>query len=252
MSFLPGKFVWFEHQSADPAAAQRFHAALFGWATTTNTMGDRAYTMIAAGDRLIGGYGSELAGGPHWRAYLSVADVDAACATAVAAGATVLEAPTEYGQVGRAALIRDPAGAQVALWRASTRDPADDMTPPPGRFCWNELYADDPAAATRFYEKVGGYSGHDAMDMGPQGTYYVLKAGTMGRGGIMARQAPQPSIWVPYVTVADPDASAAQAQALGATLCVPPMDIPNVGRFAMFVDPTGVTTGVIRLTMPST
>ncbi len=252
MSFIPGKFVWFEHLSADQGAAQRFHAALFGWGITTTQMGDRSYTMIVAGDRLIGAYGGEASGAAHWRAYLSVADVDAACASAASAGASVLEPPTEYGQVGRAAVIRDPAGAEVALWRASTRDPADDMSPPPGRFCWNELYADDPAAATRFYEKLAGYSSHDEMDMGPMGTYFVVKTGTIGRAGIMARQAPQPALWVPYVTVADPDATAAQAQALGASLCVGPTDIPNVGRFAMFVDPTGVTTAVIRLTMPAT
>lgn len=252
MSFIPGKFVWFEHQSADQAAAQRFHAALFGWRTNNVQMGERSYTLIVAGERPIGGYDGDLAAGPHWRAYLSVADVDAACATAASAGATVVEAPTNYGEVGRAAVLRDSAGAEVALWRASTGDPADDMNLPAGRFCWNELYADDPVAAVRFYEQVGGYSGHDTMDMGPQGNYYIVKTGTTGRAGIMAKPVPQqPSMWVPYVTVTDPDAIAAQARALGATVCVEPMDIPNVGRFAMFIDPTGVTTGVIRLTMPA-
>jgi len=252
MSYLHGKFVWFEHLSADPAAAARFHGDLFGWRTQTMPMGDTGYTMIVNGEQPIGGYGQAPKGEASWRSYLSVGDVDATCAAALAAGAAVLVPPTDYGQVGRAAVIRDIAGATVALWRSSDGDAPDDMSGTPGRFCWNELYADDPAAAVRFYERLAGYSGHDEMDMGPQGTYYILKTGEIGRAGVMRRPAPeQPPIWVPYVTVTDADATAERAKALGATLCMPPMDIPNVGRFAMFVDPSGAMTAAIRLQMPT-
>jgi predicted enzyme related to lactoylglutathione lyase len=31
-----------------------------------------------------------------------------------------------------------------------------------------------------------------------------------------------------------------------ATIVVPPMDIPNVGRFAILVDPQGVALGVLQ------
>ena len=46
-----------------------------------------------------------------------------------------------------------------------------------------------------------------------------------------------PPLWVPYVAVADCDATAAQVPALGGRLIVPPTDIPQVGRFAVLLDP---------------
>jgi predicted enzyme related to lactoylglutathione lyase len=47
-------------------------------------------------------------------------------------------------------------------------------------------------------------------------------------------------VWLGYVYVANVDATVAAASADGATLCVPPTDIPGVGRFAMLQDPQGV------------
>ena len=44
----------------------------------------------------------------------------------------------------------------------------------------------------------------------------------------------------------DTDASVEKAQELGATLTVPPMDIPNVGRFAVITDPNGTPFSIIK------
>jgi uncharacterized protein len=46
--------------------------------------------------------------------------------------------------------------------------------------------------------------------------------------------------------VASADQSADKAKRLGATLVVPPTDIPNVGRFAILVDPLGGATGILQ------
>ena len=35
MSYLPGKFVWFEHLSTDPARARNFYQQLFNWHVET-------------------------------------------------------------------------------------------------------------------------------------------------------------------------------------------------------------------------
>ena len=51
---------------------------------------------------------------------------------------------------------------------------------------------------------------------------------------------------MPYVRVADCDASAERAKRLGAQIVVEPQDIPQVGRFAVLVDPTGAALGIIR------
>lgn len=251
MSHLPGKFVWFEHHSSDQDSASRFYEQLFGWATAPITMGEMRYAMIQNKGEGIGGYGAAEPGQASWRSYLSVADVDASCAAASAAGAGVLMPPTDFGPVGRAALIQDPGSARLSLWKSNDGDPADSQEIVHGRFCWNELYVDDPAAVVGFYERLIGYS-HDAMDMGPVGTYWVLKTGGLPRAGVMRRPGPELAIlWVPYVSVADADATAARASALGATVCMPPMDIPGVGRSTMFVDPAGAMLAAIALIPPA-
>jgi predicted enzyme related to lactoylglutathione lyase len=92
---------------------------------------------------------------------------------------------------------------------------------------------------------VFGYT-HDSMDMGPQGTYYILKTGEKMRGGLMKLPMPDtPTLWQPYVRVADCDATAARASALGGQVVVPPTDIPEVGRFAVIVDPLGASIAVM-------
>jgi hypothetical protein len=54
-----------------------------------------------------------------------------------------------------------------------------------------------------------------------------------------------PPHWGSYVTVDDVDALAAKAAALGAEICMPPTDIPNVGRFCVFRDPQGASLAAI-------
>ena len=248
MSHLPGKFVWFEHASADPARARAFYEPLFGWHVETMPMGADKYSMIMNGSDGIGGLRQAAAGAAaQWVSYLSVADVDAAFAAAKAAGAKAQMAPTDHGSVGRGAAIVDPTGAAVSLWRSAEGDRPDPAQTPVGDWYWTELWTPDAQTALAFYERVFGYS-HDAMDMGPQGSYYLLKSpdGKM-RGGLMqSTEAKAPPRGLPYVRVADCDASAGKARELGAQVVVTPTDIPNVGRFAVLVDPQGAALAVIK------
>ena len=181
MSSLPGKFVWFEHLSANIPKARKFYDALFGWHTESMPMGGQRYSMILNGDGTtsegIGGYRNiEASARPAWISYISVDNVDASYAAALAAGATGVSAPAEHGTVGRGATITDPTGATVCLWKSAEGDRPDPAKTPIGAWCWNELWTTDDARALAFYEKVFGYS-HDSMDMGPEGTYYMLKTG---------------------------------------------------------------------------
>lgn len=248
MSHLPGKFVWFEHACPDPARARAFYEPLVGWHVESMPRGAESYALILNGKDGIGGLRRAVPGAAScWVSYLSVPDVDAGMRAAIAAGATGLMPPTDFG-VGRAAGLADPTGALVALWKASEGDRPDVERPPVGDWFWNELWTTDAARALGFYERVFGYT-HDAMDMGPQGTYYLLKGsdGVM-RAGLMQATAPATgSMWLPYIHVADCDATVARAKQLGApTVCVAPTDIPDVGRFAVLIDPTGATFAVIK------
>ncbi len=249
MSYLPGKFVWFEHVSNEPAKARAFYQSLIGWSVQDVPMGGQPYAMIMNGSDSIGGFRTAAPGmASHWLSYLSVPDVDKSHAVAVAAGAKSEMDPMAAGP-GRASVITDPTGAMVSLWKGADGDPADVEKTPVGGWFWNELWSTDAKAALDFYKKVLGY-GVDTLDMGEQGTYYLLKTpdGKMRAGLMQAMPDMQmPSNWLPYIHVKDCDAAAAQATQLGAKMiAVPPTDIPNVGRFSVVVDPTGAAVAVMK------
>ncbi len=251
MSYLPGKFVWFEHVSNDAAKARAFYGDLCGWTFLPMPMSEQAYDIIMNGADGIGGFRTAEPGMPsHWSSYLSVADVDKSYAAAKAAGAKSLLAPMDFGPVGRGCAVADPTGAAVCLWKGAQGDPVDVEKTPVGGWFWNELSSKDVKAAVAFYEKVFGFT-HDEMDMGPQGTYYMFKDATTGkmRAGAMQQPPgmPMPSNWLPYIHVADCDAAAAKATKLGAkSIMMPPTDIPNVGRFSVIIDPVGAAIAVIK------
>jgi predicted enzyme related to lactoylglutathione lyase len=98
----------------------------------------------------------------------------------------------------------------------------------------------DPAKATAFYTQLFAWETAPMPGM----AYTIFRNGTDYAGGMLQAAEGRPSMWVPYVTVADTDASAAAAVKLGATLCMEPADIPNVGRIAVLTDPAGATFGL--------
>ncbi|MEM7248397.1 MAG: VOC family protein [Acidobacteriota bacterium] len=126
---------------------------------------------------------------------------------------------------------------------------ANEKPSGPGTFCWNELMTRDVPAATNFYTKLLGWT-IEEMDMGEMGTYTMFKRGDDTVGGMMAMPSDMPEQvpphWMTYVQVDDVDASFGQAKELGATGQVPPMDIPNIGRFAVITDPTGATIALYQ------
>jgi predicted enzyme related to lactoylglutathione lyase len=115
-----------------------------------------------------------------------------------------------------------------------------------GAFSWSELMTTDPRAATEFYGTLFGWK-VEAMEM-PNGTYYMVKVGDAGIGGIMAMPpdaGKMPPNWCPYVTVDDVDATAKQCTALGGKVVHGPDDIPGVGRFAVILDKQGAALNII-------
>jgi predicted enzyme related to lactoylglutathione lyase len=243
MNALPGKLVWVEHASADPAKASQFYETLFGWTDSPMDVAGSPYRVIMNAGQGIGGYRTARGGEPgHWGIYLSVADVDATFAMALVAGATPWMPPSDFPPVGRGASLIDPVGAMFSIWRGANDD-TPDAEVPPGHWVWHELHATDAEKALAFYEQLFGLT-HDATPAG-DGTYYVLKAGELRRGGIMKTPGTSgKSLWLPYVLVPDVDAATAKAALLHAEVCMHPSDIPGLGRFATLRDPLGAVFAV--------
>ena len=127
-----------------------------------------------------------------------------------------------------------------------TAAPELEGAPAVGSFCWDELVSQDPAKASTFLTKVFGYASEE-KDMGPMGTYTVLKRGEKQAAGIMKAMQPKvPSAWLGYVLVTDLDASHKRAQKLGGTELVPEIAVPNLGRFTVVADKQGAMIGLFQ------
>lgn len=117
-----------------------------------------------------------------------------------------------------------------------------------GAASWIELMTTNVDAAKVFYRELLGWTLHDEPMMEDGGIYTVIKAGATEIGGMMSKPPPLehvPPNWGAYITVDDVDATAAKAQALGATTIVPVTEIPKVGRFYVFQDPQGAVISVM-------
>lgn len=120
---------------------------------------------------------------------------------------------------------------------------AQNKTPKPGRFIWNELVAAKPDVAKRFYASLFGWK-PKAFGKNAPG-YTLFKTGKDSAGGMMKCPAPGlPSHWLSYVLVKDVDASVKKAKKLGAKVCVEAFDVKTVGHIAVLCDPQGAAFGV--------
>lgn len=117
----PGSFVWHELATRDVAASKRFYGELFGWVCNdVEMMPGFNYTLCRhmgkeiAGIMAITPEQGEMQSG--WALYVGVDDVDAAAERAEALGGEVLVPPHDI-PVGRWAMLRDPAGATVCVYK---------------------------------------------------------------------------------------------------------------------------------------
>jgi len=122
-----GSFVWHELMTTNVEGAKKFYSALFGWKYEEMNMGQFAYTMFNAAGKepSLGGMmpmeGPDFEGvPPHWMTYVAVDDVDAAARKCQQLGGRVCVPPTDIpNSIGRFAVLTDPAGASIAVYRSS-------------------------------------------------------------------------------------------------------------------------------------
>ncbi|MEQ1568217.1 MAG: VOC family protein [Myxococcota bacterium] len=115
---------------------------------------------------------------------------------------------------------------------------------------WYELMTTDTDAAVRFYGAVVGFTAEAWPDPQVPYTLWMTPSGPPS-GGVSPlteemTQAGLPPHWSGVVAVADADAVAARAVALGGAVLSPPMDVPGVGRYATLADPQGASFGVMQ------
>ncbi|HEX4460388.1 MAG TPA: VOC family protein [Polyangia bacterium] len=252
-----GRIVWHDLNTTDLPRSKAFYSELFGW----NVSEHGPWNFIAPpGETQHFGtmIGHEAAANipSHWVPYLTVANIDAAITEAAGAGGKITVPKRPAGETGHFSYVLDPQMASFALWQYSDKSPGkpehDGGPPRTGHFIWDELMTSDPEAAAKFYTRVVGYETKEAAQV--PGMHYTLfqrpatrADGTKREAGGMMKSPPGVvhPYWLSYVCVDDCDRSAAKAKSLGGKVAAGPMDIPQVGRIATLLDPTGAAIGIM-------
>ena len=104
---------------------------------------------------------------------------------------------------------------------------------------WIDLSTKDPAAARDYYSKLFGWTAEPEKD--PEaGGYAIARLDGKDVAGIGGQQDPNaPSAWLIYIGTRDADSLAKKIEAEGGKVVAPPFDVMDVGRMAVFQDPTG-------------
>lgn len=108
---------------------------------------------------------------------------------------------------------------------------------------WVDLGTPDVAAARRFYREVMGW---DSEEGDPQfGGYTLFRTGGKNVAGVGPLMNPgQPPAWTTYIKSDDANATAAKVSAAGGQVVMEPMDVSDLGRMVILMDPSGAALGV--------
>lgn len=242
---ITGQFVWYDLITSDVAGAKKFYGGLFGWEFEGAGKDDTAYTIIKAEGIRIGGiiYSKKAKeiDGEQWLSYLSVSDVDRAVDITKKSGGRVLVETFEFEARGRTAVVADPQGALVVLFKSYGGDPPMETLEEKlnHAWMWTELFTNDAEASSAYYEEIAGYS-TEKFDSGVNVPYYIFRKAEKGYAGmlIIPWENVKPN-WLPYIKVKDPEAIIKKVKPLGGMVILAPgKDIRN-GSVAIVADPTG-------------
>jgi len=114
----------------------------------------------------------------------------------------------------------------------------------PGTPSWVDLGSPDLEASKRFYRALFGWNAETGDDPATGG-YTVFTLRGKNAAGLAPLMAPgQPPAWTTYVSVDDADTAAKTALAAGGSVLAEPVDVLDIGRMAVFADPTGAVVSV--------
>lgn len=239
-----GTPTWIDLGIPDLDRAMEFYGAVFGWEFVVGSQEYGRYTTCLLDGRPAAGLAPNLdpdATAFWWNVYLATGDCDATAQRAEAAGAVVVMEPTDIGNQGRMALIRDPVGAQFGLWQGGAHIGCQVVNEP-NALVRNDLVTADAAAAREFYAAVFGFTLDGNDDLPDLDFTFLRRPDGHEIGGIIGAPG-VPSAWGTAFEVADTDATVARVASAGGSASTPQDMI--YGRFADVTDPFGAPFTVI-------
>jgi uncharacterized protein len=245
-----GKFVWYDQMSNDLAGAEAFYNKVVGWTLAPNTMNDQRYTLLKAGEAMVGGLmpiPAEAAGvQPAWMGYIAVDDVRAYSDKVKAAGGAIHRPATEIPNVGTFAVAADPSGAGFLLFKGNGDQAPTQEPTKPGFIGWHELHGGDPEASFPFYSGLFGWTKGEAINMGPVGTYQIFTTKGQQSGGMMKKSAGDAApYWRYYITVEAIDAAGERVRSAGGKIVNGPMQVPGGSWIVDGLDSTGASFALV-------
>jgi hypothetical protein len=247
-----GSVMWLELLTTDVAAARRFYGDVVGWKGEQIAPSGVPYTLLKAAGQQVAGLmalPTDVAANgkpPFWGLYVEVDDVDASAAHAVALGGRVLKTAQDIPSVGRSAVVTDPGGAALNLFRALASGSSATVSDAPGSVGWIELHSRDWAAAWPFYEALFGWRKVRATDLPGLGTYQVFALPRSGSGAMFnSPAAAGGDFWLVYLNVGDIDAAQRRVLAGGGRVLHGPQQVPGGQWIVQFQDPQGAACALL-------
>ncbi len=253
MSDKHGKFIWYELMTTDTKTAEAFYREVVGWGAQKAGIGDPDYVLFTLDGAGVCGLmtlpkeACDAGAKPGWIGYVAVDDVDASVAQVAAKGGMIHHASDNIPDVGRFAVVADPQGAVLALFRPTGPELGGEVKPgTPGRTGWHELYAKDGASALAYYQELFGWKKGDAVDMGPMGTYQLFTNGGEAIGGMMNKPDSMPRpVWLYYFNVDGIDAAVDRVKGNGGQVINGPLQVPGGNWIVQCLDPQGAMFALV-------
>ena len=107
----------------------------------------------------------------------------------------------------------------------------------PGKAIWADLATTDIEKSKDFYSKLFGW---EPQTLGPEaGGYVLFSLNAKTVAAVSPAQEGQFPAWSVYFGTDDADATAEAVESAGGKVIVPPFDVLDTGRMAVFQDPVG-------------
>lgn len=119
---MANPFVHLELNTPNLEKAKSFYKDMFQWSFQDMDMGpDGTYSVFKPDEGPGGGMMSMSQAPTQWLAYIGVDDIHAATAKAKSLGATIVMDSQEVPNMGWFTVLKDPTGANVAIWQAKAK-----------------------------------------------------------------------------------------------------------------------------------
>jgi predicted enzyme related to lactoylglutathione lyase len=114
-----------------------------------------------------------------------------------------------------------------------------------GKFVWHEQVSSDPKQAQDFYTQLLGWE-VEVFKPGEM-DYPMISSGGQTHGGFgTAQEGAPPPHWLGHVQVENVDETVERAKQAGGKIAYGPVEMPEVGRLAIIVDPQGAFLGAYQ------